>query len=53
MIKEGRLHLIKGKLNVVMSDAELKTNQMMIRLRIIGEKRRDMKKQNVSLQNWT
>jgi len=28
MIKEGRLHLIKGKLNVEMSDAELdnKTN---------------------------
>ena len=23
MVKEGRLHLIKGKLNVVMSDAEL------------------------------
>ena len=23
MIKEGRLHLIKGKLNVAMSDAEL------------------------------
>jgi len=38
LIKEGRLHLIKGKLNVEMSDAELdnKSNQMMRRLRIIG-----------------
>ena len=53
LIKEGRLHLIKGKLNVAMSDAELENNQMMIRLRIIGEKKRYMKKQNVSLQNWT
>ena len=25
LIKEGRLHLIKGKLNVAMSDAELDT----------------------------
>ena len=37
LIKEGRLHLIKGKLNVAMSDAELDiTNQMMIRLQFIG-----------------
>ena len=55
IIKEGRLHLIKGKLNVEMSDAELdnKSKFLMIRLRIIGEKKRYMKgKQNVSLQNW-
>jgi len=44
LIKEGRLHLIKGKLNVEMSDAEL---------RIIGGRKLFMKKQSVSLQNWT
>jgi len=33
LIKEGRLHLIKGKLNVMQNWT---TNQMMRRLRIIG-----------------
>ena len=28
MVKEGRLHLIKGKLNVKMSDAELDNKSM-------------------------
>ena len=36
LIKEGRLHLIKGKLNVAMSDAELDKNQMMIRLEYVS-----------------
>ena len=54
MVKEGRLHLIKGKLNVEMSDAELdnKSNEVR-RLQIIGQKKHYMKKQNVNLQNWT
>ena len=37
LVKEGRLHLIKGKLNVEMSAMKnWITNQMMRRLRIIG-----------------
>ena len=51
LVKESRLHLIKGKLNVAMSDAEL-DNKSNDKVRIIGEKKRYMKKQNVSLQNW-
>ena len=45
LIKEGRLHLIKGKLNVEMMMQNWITNQMMRRLRIIGEKKHYMKKQ--------
>jgi len=51
LIKEGRLYLIKDKLSVATQNR--KTNQMMIKLRIIGEEKRYMKKQNVRLQNWT
>ena len=51
LIKEGRLYLIKGKLSVAMQNRKI--NQMMIKLRIIGEEKRYMKKQNVRLQNWT
>ena len=36
LVKEGRLHLIKGKLNVEMSDANWITNQRMIKLQTIG-----------------
>ena len=52
LIKEGRLHLIKGKLNVEMSDAELDNKSNDDKARIIGEKKHYMKKQNVNLQNW-
>jgi len=51
LIKEGRLYLIKDKLSVAMQNRKI--NQMMIKLRIIGEEKRYMKKQNVRLQNWT
>ena len=51
LIKEGRPYLIKGKLSVEMQNRKI--NQMMIKLRIIGEEKRYMKKQNVRLQNWT
>ena len=36
LVKERRLHLIKGKLNVDMSDAELDNNLRMIKLQTIG-----------------
>ena len=52
LVKVGRLHLIIGKLNVEMMMQNWITNQMMRRLRIIGEKKHYMKKQNVNLQNW-
>ena len=51
LIKEGRLYLIKDKLSVAMQNRKI--NQMMIKLRIIGEEKRYMKKQNARLQNWT
>ena len=51
LIKEGRLYLIKDKLSVAMQNRKI--NQMMIKLRIIGEEKRYMKKKNVRLQNWT
>ena len=51
LIKGGRLYLIKDKLSVAMQNRKI--NQMMIKLRIIGEEKRYMKKQNVRLQNWT
>ena len=51
LIKEGRLYLIKDKLSVAMQNRKI--NQMMIKLRIIGEEKRYMKKQNIRLQNWT
>ena len=51
LIKEGRLYLIKDKLSIAMQNRKI--NQMMIKLRIIGEEKRYMKKQNVRLQNWT
>ena len=44
LVKEGRLHLIKGKLNVEMSVQNWITNRMMIRLPIIGVRKHFMKK---------
>ena len=52
LIKEGRLHLINGKLNIEMCDAELNNKSIMPKLSTIGVKEHYMKKQNVNLQNW-
>ena len=51
LIKEGRLHLIKGKLNVEMSDAELDNSSTNNKAPNYWKEKALHEKQNVSLQN--
>ena len=53
LIKEGRLHLIKGKLNVEMSDAELDNKSNDDKAPNYWREKALHEKANVSLQNWT
>ena len=49
-VKEGRLHLTKGKLNVKCLMQNWIINRMLIRLPIIGVKKHYMKKQSGNLR---
>ena len=51
LIKEGRLHLIKGKLNVAMSDAELENKSNDDKAPNYWREKALHGKANVSLQN--